>query len=94
MPKLRLFSSMRNVRILSLLSIASFLACGACAPRPQPALILAPSLLEPCAGPEIETVKTVNDIAVFGIQSEAALQLCDQKRRALVDLAKSAKTGD
>ena len=54
-------------------------------------MIIAQSLKEPCQGANINNVKDIQTIAVFGLESESALQLCEYKRRALVDLIENGQ---
>ena len=67
-------------------SLALLPVLTACGTVSQPRLIVPDSFRQPCAGPATEGVKTVGDLAVWGVREEAALQVCDTKRAALVGL--------
>jgi hypothetical protein len=59
----------------------------ACAARPLPA-----NLKTPCASGDPSGVETVSDLEKFSLGQEAALQTCEAKRAALVELL-TAKGG-
>jgi len=48
--------------------------------------MIPPALLEPCHSGDDSSVATVDDLAAFSIQQEAALQACEAKRNGLVEL--------
>ena len=57
-------------------------------PIPPPSLQIPPSLEEKCAGPALPSAEppTVGEVLTFAVEGEAALQICEAKREALVTL--------
>ena len=47
-------------------------------------VILPPSVRVPCQGADAAKIATVQDIAAFALQEEAAVQACEAKRAAAV----------
>lgn len=45
---------------------------------------------EPCKGPPTADVRTVGDLATWGVREEAELQSCNAKRAALVEMIDAA----
>ena len=44
------------------------------------------SLKEPCLGPDVSKVATIQDLAKASIDQEAVIVVCEAKRKALVEL--------
>ena len=82
--------------LLMLLALAAVLSSG-CAIRQRPpaqavTIAIPPALAEPCLRPRLPIDDTEGAWVLFGVESEAALGICDSKRLAMMDLIASHRT--
>jgi|GEM_PF-6018322 len=66
------------------------LALTACAKPPVLRLSLPPTAAEPCVGPDPAEVQNLRDLAGFSLAQEAALQTCEARRKALMEVIAGA----
>lgn len=59
-------------------------------PTPSLHVKVPESLRANCASPDPSSVSTVGDLAAHSVRQEAALQVCDAKRSALVSIIEAA----
>ena len=77
--------SIRNAATATLLCLSFAASLTGCAARPRAVTVtLPPSVREPCRGADAAGVVSVQDIAAFALQEEAAVQACEAKRAAAV----------
>ena len=87
MAPLRKSSKLRGlIPLFPLLSL--MLGLGACATKTplRPTLNIPASLREACERPNPEGVKTIGDLAAFSLRQDAAISVCEAKRRAVVEI--------
>jgi hypothetical protein len=60
-------------------------------PTPPIAIQLPTSLKEPCLGPDVSKVTTIQDLAKASIDQEAVIVVCEIKRKSLVELIEGTK---
>lgn len=71
------------------LAALALTACQTIAPRPA-TLILPESLRSPCERPDPSKVSTVGDLAGFSLKQDAAISICDARRKAVVEIVDAA----
>ena len=79
-------AGLRRSRLLSWTLGAAALTAGATTPPAAAPLSIPDTLRRPCAGPDPAGVATVGDLAAFSVRQEAALQVCEARRSALVEI--------
>lgn len=69
------------------------LALTGCAANPKAVAINLPSLLkEPCPRAELGPLATAGDVGALVIRQEAAVQVCDARREAVVSIVEGYNT--
>jgi len=82
--------------LLMLLALAAVLSSG-CAIRQRPpaqavTIAIPPALAEPCLRPRLPIDDTEGAWVTFGVESEAALSICDARRVGMMALIESHRT--
>lgn len=73
-------------------AMAGLLLSTGCVSAPQPVTPIIPeSLRARCAGPATAGVETIGQLAAFSVRQEAALQVCDERKAAVVAIVDAHK---
>lgn len=72
-------------RFLLPFALAGLLLSTGCVSAPAPVTPIIPvSLRADCVGPPTEGVETIGQLAAFSVRQEAALQVCSERKAAVV----------
>lgn len=83
-------SQLHKPRLTLILSLACGVSLTGCASVPAPLTITLPdSLRTPCQSADHSTLSTLGDLAALAIRQEAALQVCEARRSAVVEIVDS-----